>query len=270
MRLNHENIEEINDLSSFVNWIETPPRMGQCSAASRFGCNRSSGNRSLQTCFGRLESPPAFGLPSLALLPDDPALDPDCWSSLFSPPEWAEGRQKSAPAAFRAWFLGRLAAKAAVGRQWGRRPDQVEILKGSRGRPELVGGGHVSISHTDGAAVAAAGPEPLGLDLERRDRLISERLQRWAFTGSELELAEAAPPFWPGPLALWCAREAGAKAWGRGLLNHLEQVRVGWADWAAGRLRVDWLGSEPASIWVDLINAGDYLLALAGDGRERV
>lgn len=82
-----------------------------------------------------------------------------------------------------------------------------------------------------------------------------------------MELAEAAPPLWPAHLALWCAREAGAKAWGLGLLNHLEQVRVGRADWAAGRLRVDWLGPEPVSIWADLITAGDYLLALAGDGR---
>lgn len=228
MRLDHENTEEINSLNLFINWIETP------------------------------------GAVPLALLAEHPALDPDRWRGLFSPCERAEGELKSAPAAFRAWFLGRLAAKAAAGRWRGRGPGRAEILKGPQGRPELRGGGHVSISHTGGAAAAAAGPEPLGVDLERRDRPISERLRRWAFSPRELELAEAAPPLWPGPLALWCAREAGAKAWGRGLLNHLDQVRVAEADWAAGRLRVDWLGPEPAQVQVDLIAAGDYLLALAG------
>lgn len=244
MRLGIENTEGIEDLSPFINWVETPG-------------------------------------PSLAaLLADHPDLDQHRWSGLFSRREKAEGDRKSAPAAFRAWFLGRLAAKAAAGRMRGQRPEQVEITKGPEGRPELPGGGHVSISHTLGAAVAAAGREPLGVDLERPDRRLDARFRRWAFTDRELELAEAAPPPWPGPLALWCAREAGAKAWGRGLLNHLDRVRVGQADWPAGRLRVDWLGPEPAStieetagrrpsaVWVDLIEAGGYLLALAGADRQ--
>lgn len=228
MGLGSENIEKKDDLSLFINWIETP------------------------------------GDFHLALLADHQTLDSDQLSGFFSPRENAEGRQKSAPAAFRAWFLGRLAAKAAAGRLRSQSLDQVEILRGPQGRPELTGAGQVSISHTSGAAAAAAGQGPVGLDLERLDRRIDERLQRWAFTGRELELAKAAAPLWPGHLALWCAREAGAKAWGRGLLNHLDQVRVGRADWPAGRLRVDWLGPEPDFVWVDLIAAGDYLLALAG------
>lgn len=228
MRLGGENIEKKDDLGLFINWIETP------------------------------------GDFHVALLPDHPDLGPDHMSGFFSLREREEGRLKSAPAAFRAWFLGRLAAKAAVGRLRGQSLDQAEILRGPKGRPELTGPGQVSISHTIGAAAAAAGLSPVGLDLERRDRQINQRLWRWAFTGRELELAEAAAPLWPGHLALWCAREAGAKAWGRGLLNHLDQVRVGRADWPAGRLRVDWLGPEPEYIWVDLIAAGDYLLALAG------
>lgn len=94
MRLDHENTEKINDLSPFINWIETPVQA------------------------------------SLALLAEHPALDPDHWRSLFSPRERAEGRQKSAPVAFRAWFLGRLAAKAAARRLRGQGPDRDEILKG--------------------------------------------------------------------------------------------------------------------------------------------
>ncbi len=240
-----------------------------------------------------IDWPPAPGGIFLALIPDRPALILADWLDFFSVRELAEGRSKASPTAGRNWFLGRLAAKAAAGRLWGLDPARVEVLHGQDGRPVLFSpdgpleAGLVSISHTAGAAVGAAGPAPVGVDLERRDRRLTDRLARWAFTGLERELAASAPSrSFPGLLALWCAREAAAKSWGRALLNHLDRVRVVAADWPAGRLTVAWLERVPrepetslqpdrprehdpggARAEVHLLVFDEYVLALAGADR---
>lgn len=181
--------------------------------------------------------------------------DPECPASILSagltPRELAEGRQKIAPAAHRSWLLGRLAAKEAVGRLWNLPPAEVEVLKspsgaplaGSYSRPSALG--RVSISHTAGAAVAAAAVDvSVGVDLERLDRTISRRVWRWAFSPEEQKMLEGASGRFPPELALWCAKEAAAKSWGRGLLNHLRRVRATRADWTDGRMEVGWFPDQ--------------------------
>ena len=155
-----------------------------------------------------------------------------------------------APAAHRSWLLGRLAAKEAVGRLWNLPPAAVEVLKGPDGAPVAASSqralavGCLSISHTSDAAVAVAAETPVGVDLERLDRPVSPRAWRWAFSPAEQKMLEEADGGYPPELALWCAKEAAAKSWGRGLLNHLNQVRVLQADWPAGRITVGWLPDE--------------------------
>ena len=208
----------------------------------------------------------------LALILDRPAFNPAGLENWFSPREMAEGRGKTAPAAHRAWLLGRLAAKAAASARWGRSPSAAEISSAADGRPLLTltdgpeGATQVSISHTGGAAAALAGAGPVGVDLELASRPMTERMRNWAFTPAERRLAaEAAESGWPGPLALWCAREAAAKSWGRALLNHLEEVRVAEADWTEGRLAVDWLGPGARRGEIRLKMFNGFLLALTGD-----
>ncbi len=208
---------------------------------------------------------------------DDPAQPDPALAKVLTPAETADWRNKRATPAGRSWLLGRLAAKNAAGRLWGLPPEAVEVRTGPEGRPDvrplrppLAGAGlHVSISHTPGAAAGAAGPAPVGVDIERRERPLSERVRAWAFDGAERALIDAADPGlpWPPALALWCAKEAAAKSWGRGLLNHLSRVRATGADWAAGRLTVAWLDAEaPATAEARLLISGDYLLALAERG----
>lgn len=190
--------------------------------------------------------------------------------SLLTGREAAEGRPVTSPPARRRWLLGRLAAKAAMARLTGAGPEQVAVLRGPGGRPQawrldgrLFEDAWVSISHTVGAAAAVAARIPVGLDLERRDRRLTERVRQWVFSPAELALIQAGPEPLAPPLALWCAKEAGAKSWGLGLLNHLAEVRVTGADWPAGRLTVCRLGGEERAE-ARLMIADDFLLAVSG------
>ncbi len=202
-------------------------------------------------------------------------------SLCFYPEEMAEGSRKSSLAARNSWFLGRLAAKAAAAQYFDVFPAEIMILKGASGQPQLIrpqnkasfempkvlrGGVYLSISHTKGGAVAAVGSKPLGVDLERSDRIIKESVRAWAFSETELALVGAlGGEKYSGELAFWCAREAAAKAWGRGLLNHLAHVRV--VDCAKSpekSVKVAWLGEPPEKpLAVRLLDVDDFLVAIA-------
>jgi phosphopantetheinyl transferase len=202
----------------------------------------------------------------LAAVKDDPDLADQDLVALFSPRE-LKARRSGAGA--RGWLLGRLAAKAAAGRRLRLSPAEVEIRSEAAGRPwsfqGAVAAGFISLSHTRGAAAAVAAGRPVGVDLEPWSRSLSDRAWTWSFTPGERRLAETGGPF-PARLALWCAKEAAAKSWGRALLNHLSRVRVAEADWPAGRLTVAWQGrgGEVGEISEVRLSRWDaYLVALA-------
>lgn len=205
----------------------------------------------------------------LAAVKDDPSWSEQDLMALFSPGE-LDARRGGAGA--RSWLLGRLAAKAAAGRRWGLAPFEVEIRSATTGRPwgfkAGAGAGFISLSHTRGAAAAAAGDGPVGVDLEPWSRVMSDRAWAWSFTPGERRLAETGGPF-PARLALWCAKEAAAKSWGRGLLNHLSRVLVAEADWPAGRIQVAWRGRGGEVSEVRLARWDAYLVALAQSGGKK-
>jgi len=197
----------------------------------------------------------------LAAVKDDPGLTDQDLAVHFSPGELTARRSG---AGARGWLLGRLAAKAAAGRHFQLPPAEVEIRSEPGGRPWGFPGGFLSLSHTRGAAAAAAG-RPVGVDLEPWSRSLSDRAWVWSFTPGERRLAETGGPF-PARLALWCAKEAAAKSWGRALLEHLPRVRVAAADWPAGRLTVTWRerGGKTGEVSEVRLSRWDaYLVALA-------
>jgi acyl transferase domain-containing protein/phosphopantetheinyl transferase len=136
----------------------------------------------------------------------------------------------------REWLMGRIAAKDAVRLHLlatrGLRvfPADIEIVADRFGRPEPSGALlaklgaalSVSIAHTDGIAMALAAEPPrgLGIDIERLDRRRGD-YERAAFNEEERALlgadADATRP--ERALRLWCAKEAVAKAIGRGLMG---------------------------------------------------
>jgi acyl transferase domain-containing protein/phosphopantetheinyl transferase/acyl carrier protein len=134
------------------------------------------------------------------------------------------------------WLLGRVAAKDAARRFLAARHGldlaaaDIEIAVDEHGRPGLAGAWRsrlssapvLSIAHTRGVAIAVVGDgawyRGVGVDIEPTGRL-HEGFDQVAFTDSERQLLTSLEPLDPAEwrLRFWCAKEAVAKALGRGL-----------------------------------------------------
>ncbi|MFF4233660.1 beta-ketoacyl synthase N-terminal-like domain-containing protein [Streptomyces sp. NPDC001820] len=145
------------------------------------------------------------------------------------------------PRARSAWLLGRIAAKDAV-RQllWDEGagplfPVEVQVGNDAEGRPRargpLAAGLRLSLAHKDRVAVAHAHPgHAVGIDVEA----VTDdpaALSRIALTADERRLAEELAARdgcgrAQALTALWCAKEAAAKAEGTGLGGRLRQWTV--------------------------------------------
>ena len=80
---------------------------------------------------------------------------------------------------------------------------------------------HLSLSHTEGMAIAAADRSPMGVDIEHR-RPLGDSVVSGFLRSDEAQLL-------PGeePIALWTAKEAVAKAVGKGFgLGDFQKVRL--------------------------------------------
>lgn len=174
------------------------------------------------------------------------------------------------------WMLGRAVAKDAVRRLLKARhgrdvfPADVEIDHDRDGRPvaRALGRGEtampsVSVAHSEGMAVALAGygadAPRLGIDLERIQAR-GEAFLRIAFDDDELTLlrsiAEGERDEWV--TRLWCAKEAIAKALGKGLVEGPRSLAVRALDVGTGRVEVV-LGAGLARRFAEL--AGVSLVA---------
>jgi len=165
----------------------------------------------------------------------------------LSPAEWQRFYTMQGPDRRRTqWLFGRIAAKDCIRTLWlnkhGRRlfPADVEIETDEHGRPqgrkrfadddELP---RISIAHSEGIIVALAAWQPrVGIDLER----ITERgegFEQIAFDPQERELLDRFGLRRDEGIArFWCAKEAVAKALGRGLIEGprslaVRQIRAG-------------------------------------------
>ncbi len=136
------------------------------------------------------------------------------------------------------WLLGRLVAKDAVRLflkdryQLKANSADIEITKGEYGRPKVSGelidklGCHLtlSITHSGGSAVAVVGEcgdhLGVGIDMEGIDQN-HEELERVTLSSKEQTLLHTVPvpkrKEWL--LRFWCAKEAVAKAFGRGMIG---------------------------------------------------
>ncbi|MFJ7265450.1 beta-ketoacyl synthase N-terminal-like domain-containing protein [Streptomyces sp. NPDC099050] len=149
--------------------------------------------------------------------------------------------ERLSPRARPPWLLGRIAAKDALrhllwdGGAGPVFPAEVPIGNDPAGRPlaggTLAGGFHLTIAHKDRIAVALAHPGlPVGIDVEQVTT-DPDALVRIALAPGELGLAEGLAARegtgLPAALtALWCAKEAAAKAAGTGLGGRPRDWRV--------------------------------------------
>jgi phosphopantetheinyl transferase len=202
---------------------------------------------------------------------------------ILSPPEREEwmGLKVSVTREIQ-WLLGRAAAKDALrghfhekaGRWFA--PAELMIASDAGGRPALHGGWRtdlparpeISISHTDGMAVAVASAEDgarVGVDAEKV-RTPSQDLLDGAF--SEADLA-CLPPEAREPEAirsewvfrLWCAKEAVGKALGSGVSLDPRRFAVSAVD--AGRGLVAIRPEGGAEAVVATFRRGQHVLAVA-------
>jgi phosphopantetheinyl transferase len=155
------------------------------------------------------------------------------------------------------WLLGRVVAKDAVRlflkRQYDLTlcPADIEITPDQHGRPCV--GGHwaaglacvpcVSLAHAAGTAMAIAGHDGqccgLGVDIEYLGRA-GEEFERIAFTPEEHSVLSVldTPAHEEWSLRLWCAKEAVAKALGRGLAEGPGGLRIQAVDMRTGHVQV--------------------------------
>ncbi len=162
------------------------------------------------------------------------------------------------------WLLGRLAAKDVV-RRWAAaelglalEATEVEILPGDLGQPTVACAGleaagrrpSVSITHCGPMAAVALDPagRRIGIDVES---LAVRRIGRWLKSAfSEAELALLPDEDGLNLLALWCAKEAAAKASGRGLEGAPQEWTAAERSPDGGRVVVVHAGeSWPVRIW---------------------
>ena len=168
------------------------------------------------------------------------------------------------------WLMGRLAAKDAVRDYLHRRGTaalaaaDVEILEGAHGKPvvriaalpDLVPPA-LSLSHSQRWAVAVASDASvaLGIDYQRPDRIKGEHLISGGFSPDEqMLIAAQEPERSQQAIALWCAKEAAAKAAGTGLEGRP-------LDWQIVAAHLDLKSGAPAVARVRR-GASDYDCAL--------
>jgi phosphopantetheinyl transferase len=155
------------------------------------------------------------------------------------------------------WLLGRSVAKDAVRLLVENHlgvplaPADVEILPDPYGRPRAVGPfaarlgiqPAISISHSHGTAVALAALHPgqlVGIDLENLAQR-RESFEAIAFCPDERRMLAAMPlesrQEWA--LRMWCAKEAVAKALGRGFSSGIQAFHIASAETRSGVMQLE-------------------------------
>lgn len=158
------------------------------------------------------------------------------------------------------WLLGRIAAKDAVrrcllaryGRKWAAADIRIETDEAGKPRPQGEWRRYcgarmdISITHTADRIVAAVAPNAcLGIDIERRDRVISDEFAAAAFNPAEQEIAAESGESATALFRFWCAKEALAKALGTGLRYGASDLTVRSFDRRSGRVAV-----QPTRLWL--------------------
>jgi phosphopantetheinyl transferase len=208
--------------------------------------NPDSGTRGLPEAWCmRLEPPHDMLQPAMQLVGARVTLSPD---------EFEQYRALEKPEDKRAeWLFGRIVAKDAVRSLWRERtgerlfPADVEIEGDRYGRPlasardpeQTEPFPNVSISHTEGVVAALAAFHPhVGIDVERIEPREAS-FERIAFDATERKLLDGfGADRDEGITRLWCAKEAVAKATGRGLAEGPRSVLVRAADPSSGEVQV--------------------------------
>ena len=119
-------------------------------------------------------------------------------------------------------LLSRLLILSEISRRTGLPERKIRFARGSFGKPYLKNSElHFSLSHTRGAVCAAFGEgEEIGIDVERRDRRVSEGMYKRVLSGEERFHATSDTDF----IRFWVQKEAFLKRLGIGISRDLRGV----------------------------------------------
>lgn len=96
-----------------------------------------------------------------------------------------------------------------------------ELKRRAGGKPYIEGCPlRFSLTHTDGFCAVVISPAEVGIDAERTDRHISERMLKRICTPEELDRCRTQAEL----IRLWTLKEAAAKLSGRGIAQMLEGI----------------------------------------------
>jgi phosphopantetheine--protein transferase-like protein len=176
--------------------------------------------------------------------------------------EAREFEAKTVPKRAEEWIAGRVALKRSVqrliagsGREVPSGPC-ITVTYDNLGKPvaELSNGtgsiGHVSLSHSNGFAIAAASDierfDALGVDIEK----VEPRSESWVndyFTDEEIRAAGKGDSRWHEFTRMWCLKEAVLKAMGTGLRFDLKEIDASSVD-STGRARLNFRGDAASHL----------------------
>ena len=119
-------------------------------------------------------------------------------------------------------LAGRALLRHAIADRTGRSPAALALTITAAGKPECVGGPHVSVSHSGSLVVCAVADVAVGVDVETRPPRDIEAVAQRYFTAAEARWLAADPPA-RFPM-LWVLKEAYLKALGVGLAGGLDSL----------------------------------------------
>ena len=143
-------------------------------------------------------------------------------------------------------LLSRLLLLSELEKRTGIPMKKLSFVKGSYGKPYLKNSGlFFSMSHTNGAIAAAFSEDgEIGVDVEKKSRVINERMFERALSEDERKTAKTSEDF----LDLWVRKEAFLKRLGIGITRDLRTVSA---------------ESLPDTVSID---CGEYFVGASGKG----
>ena len=151
--------------------------------------------------------------------------DPGALAATLSPEEQHVASRFATRALRDAYIVQHAMLRGLLARYVDCAPDRIELARGARGKPYVVGRDlEVNLAHCDDVALlAVACGIAVGVDVERLDAgLDTHALGRIVLAPSEVALGGDRRGF----LRVWCRKEACLKATGVGLLDDLTAVSV--------------------------------------------
>ncbi len=167
-------------------------------------------------------------------------VDEQAWQVLSADEQARAARFRFEPPRLQ-FVATRAALRRILGRYCHVPPTAIRFAYGPHGKPSLAWprcGVHFNVSHTDGLALCALAPRPVGVDVERVRAVDVAALAGRVCAPAEVAALLALPPAQQTTafFVTWTRKEAYVKARGVGFAQSLRQVVVqpaprGWQMW---------------------------------------